>query len=52
LIATPIARALGSDCIDKSTGKLKPTSGCGKMKARLNAGMAFTEAIKLRIQGK
>jgi hypothetical protein len=35
LIATPIARALGSDCIDKTTGQLKPTSGCGKMKGRV-----------------
>lgn len=51
-VTTPIARALGSGCIDKETKQLKPDSGCGKMKTRLNAGMSIAEAIKLRIQGK
>lgn len=50
--ATPIARVLSSGCIDPATKQLKPTSGCGKMKERLNAGMPITEAIKLRMQGK
>jgi hypothetical protein len=51
-VATPIARLFGSDCIDKQTGQLKLTSGCAKMKERLNAGMPFAEAFKLRMQGK
>lgn len=50
--ATPIARALGLDCIDPKTNELKPTSPCAKMKARLNEGMSITEAMKLRLQGK
>jgi hypothetical protein len=52
LVATPIARVLKMPCIDPKTGKLKPTSGCAKMKARLNAGMPLAQAAKLRIQGK
>lgn len=36
-IATPIARALKLDCIDKSTGELKPESRCQKRKNWLNS---------------
>jgi hypothetical protein len=35
-IATPIAKSLGMPCVDKETGKLKPTSGCAKRKEALN----------------
>jgi len=35
-IATPIARALKMDCIDKSTGELKPDSNCAQRKQTLN----------------
>lgn len=35
-VATPIARALGMDCIDKKTNELKPESGCAKRKALAN----------------
>jgi len=35
-VATPIARALNLDCIDKTTGQLKPESGCAQRKAALN----------------
>jgi hypothetical protein len=49
-IATPIARALKMPCIDPKTGKLRPTSGCAKMKARLNAGMPLKNAMILRIR--
>ncbi len=51
-IANPIARLLKLPCIDPKTRKTKPESGCGKMKARLNAGVSVVEAIKLRLQGK
>jgi len=36
-VATPIARAQNLDCIDKTTGQLKPESGCAQRKAALNA---------------
>jgi len=46
-VAQPIARA-----IDKVAGtKIAKCGGCKKMKERLNAGMPFAEALKLRIQG-
>lgn len=46
-IAKPIARA-----IDKVAGtKIAGCGGCKKMKDRLNAGMPFAEAVKLRIKG-
>ena len=35
-IATPIAKAVGADCIDKETGQLKPESGCAKRRQKLN----------------
>jgi hypothetical protein len=35
-IATPIAKALNMDCIDKATGQLKPESPCAQRKAALN----------------
>lgn len=35
-VATPIARALGADCIDKETNDLKPKSPCQKRKDELN----------------
>jgi hypothetical protein len=35
-VATPIARALGMDCIDKKTNELKPDSGCAKRRDALN----------------
>jgi hypothetical protein len=36
-IATPIAKAVGMDCIDKTTGQLKQDSGCAQRKEKLNA---------------
>lgn len=36
-IATPIAKALGMDCVNKETGQLRPESKCAKRKAALNA---------------
>ena len=36
-VATPIARALGMDCIDKETHQLKPASPCQKRKEWLNS---------------
>lgn len=35
-VATPIARALKLNCIDKKTGQLKPESRCQKWKDSLN----------------
>ena len=35
-VATPIARALGLDCIDKQTGDLKPESRCSGKKDKWN----------------
>ncbi len=47
-VATPIAAAA-----DTVLGtKIVKCGGCKKMKARLNAGVRFTEALKLRVQGK
>lgn len=37
--ATPIARVLGLDCIDKQTNQLRPESPCAKRKAWLNEKM-------------
>lgn len=37
LVATPIASALGLDCIDKATGKLREDSGCAKRRDAMNA---------------
>jgi len=51
-MAAPIAKVLKLPCIDKKTGQPRPDSGCGKMKQRLNDGMSFAEAAKLRLQGK
>jgi hypothetical protein len=50
--ATPIARMIGSPCIDETTRKPKPDSGCGKMIKRLNEGMSLAEATKLRFKGE
>jgi hypothetical protein len=47
-IAQPIARA-----VDKTFGtKIASCGGCKKMKERLNAGMPFAQALKLRIKGE
>lgn len=35
-VATPIAGALGMDCVDQETGQLKPESQCAKRKAKIN----------------
>lgn len=35
-VATPIAKALNMDCVDKTTGQLKPDSDCAQRKAALN----------------
>ena len=37
-VATPIARAMGADCIDPETNELRPESPCAKAKNRLNNG--------------
>jgi hypothetical protein len=34
--ATPIARLARMNCIDKTTGQLKPESGCAQRRDRLN----------------
>ena len=38
-IATPIARALGMDCVDEESGQLKPDSPCGRHAQALNEAM-------------
>jgi hypothetical protein len=38
VFATPIARALGMDCIDPITNELRPESPCFKAKQALNEG--------------
>lgn len=40
-IATPIARLLGMDCVDKTIGELKPESECAKRRAKLNKAVPF-----------
>ena len=35
-VATPIAGALGMDCVDQETGQLKPESKCGQRKQWAN----------------
>ena len=35
-VALPIARALNLNCVDKSTGQLKPESKCAQRRAALN----------------
>ncbi len=54
IASNPIVHAIGkaTGCVDPKTNQLKPESGCGKMRARLNAGMSVAEAMKLRLQGK
>ncbi len=47
-IATPIARALKMPCIDPETQKLRPESGCAKMRNNLNSGMSLQDAIYQR----
>lgn len=37
-VATPIARTVGSKCVDKKTGELKPKSTCAKVRDHLDAG--------------
>lgn len=47
-VAQPVARA-----IDKVFGtKIENCGGCGKTKARLNAGMSIANAVKLRLKGE
>ena len=36
MVATPIARAFGADCVDKETKQLKPDSDCAGRKAAMN----------------
>jgi len=40
-VATPIARAIGADCIDPGTQQLRPESACAKARKRLNNGEPF-----------
>ncbi len=47
-VATPIARAFKMDCIDPETQRLRPGSGCAKMRDNLNAGMSLQDAIYQR----
>jgi hypothetical protein len=49
-VATPIARIIGSDCIDKETNQPKPESPCGKAKERLNAGEPIFQTIIKRLK--
>ncbi len=45
-VATPIAAALGLDCVDKETKQLKPDSGCAQRKAKANeVGRKIGEAL-------
>lgn len=43
-VATPIARVIGADCIDKRTNQLKTESDCAKRQAKLNAAVPFGTA--------
>jgi hypothetical protein len=54
IASNPIIHAIGkaTGCVDPNTNELKPESGCGKMKARLNSGMSVKDAVKLRFKGK
>ncbi len=36
MVATPVARVLGLPCVDRTTGKLKAGSPCGKRRDWLN----------------
>lgn len=36
VVATPIARGMGLDCVDPDTGELKPESPCAQRKRMLN----------------
>ncbi len=40
VIAKPIAKAIGMDCLDEK-GELKPSSPCGKRSAALNKAIPF-----------
>jgi hypothetical protein len=40
-IAKPIAKALNLPCLDKSTGQLRPESGCAKRRDRMNKAIPF-----------
>ncbi len=50
-VATPIARAVGADCIDPKTNDLRPESPCAKAKERLNQGDSFVDVFWDRFWG-
>ena len=41
-LAKPVAKALNLPCLDKSTGRLRPESGCAKRRDRMNKAIPFT----------
>lgn len=43
-MAKPIARALGLDCLDQTTGELKPESKCAQRRKWLNRKFPAREA--------
>jgi len=45
-VALPIARALGLNCVDKTTGQLKPDSRCQQRRNALNAAVPFNPPTK------
>jgi hypothetical protein len=44
-IATPVARAIGADCIDPETRDLRPDSPCGRARSQLNAGIPIWDVF-------
>lgn len=40
-LAKPIAKALNLPCLDKTTGNLRPESGCAKRRDRMNKALPF-----------
>lgn len=54
IASNPVVHLIGkaAGCVDSETNQLKANSPCGKMRARLNAGMTLSEAVKLRLKGQ
>ncbi len=46
----PIVHAIGrfTGCVDGKTNRIRPETGCAKMRDNLNAGMTVTDAIYQR----
>ena len=50
-VATPIARAFGMNCVDRTTRQLKPESACARAKKRLNQGEPIIPTLIKRMKG-